>query len=1185
MFIEDDGLSDARKMEATTWLKARIIDWYYENMTHAVIEECERAEFASLNVGLSRAAANSPSGKILFVNSKYKRHAQFFEADNKREEIADSEEPKTSKCQSVFLDDEVITQLWYLPHLTEILVKVTENLSQPNDISELAYENSGIWSKALQLHYLVYDIYNIVQIFAQMIQNNSKNSSAVCQLRVSEFVYNTMGAIKADLTTMGQRVDYNRVLNYLIGKWQFWMLKIRFAISFVKYSLTLNLKEHSLKVLTATASRYSYSNNYLFLDSTTFDYSNFPLLYPQVQISIQVSHAPTHHYFLGLANEKEKNFCSSKIIEVENLMQDFNQYNLTGNFESINKSQVEFIKGNWKLLQARLEYMKLENNGIRILDESGLEDFFRRYKSRVLAEAVKIYCKQGARGSANPLCFLKTEILTNPLRAEVSRIAQVTFDRYQLNVLSEELLRLYTYNCFTAIKCYYEKLSDERSGRLFKSVSLIKPSTTGDANFGFHISEEDYNAKSALLNNFVNDLHAHYSKFLRDNRDSKTNTWKVKDSKTGPFNAELVFMIPKEALNKAIGKMGLELSKYYALRVAEKESFLESLYDRMLEIIKSNERFIEHILKEKNYMVENLKREVRLESSHKISEFLSEMAVLSIELNDLKKLRKVDEKKIRQSITDEYDDLVRELVHELHLMKNRFNEFRNSAVNEVLNIMSDSKKEELSIIVNTMDVSKYIKQQAQNAIEQENISQKFKAENFELKNTLIKIKSMYTLKETALRTSFDKKIRALTEENKQAEEKLWDSYREADARELVLKKQLTKLQKNQINTDVELELSRKRGQEEKTFVESSNHNNNQLGLQQSSVIQQQNQKIQELQEKLTKYEGVNVKLLIHELSEKTRILEELIDDKQYLESCLQDLGYSNLVANRKPPSKSHKNISLRSRPNTASFKSRPTTAKGRLQRSLPEVHFNSAEKKSIYDSLKLKSVSSTSVNQTGNQQQNIMTDAPIVINYIGNETTDAFDSTNIRGSVSDNYRYHKAQVLSVEYIATDEVGEESEPYYPPGNDFRGDSVTAKQDESLRSEIETSLILDHLKNNARIDMDLNIVPNSSIRGSSVIAPVKKLSCNDLFISTKPQERRATSVNSIGNLDRGAPNVRKTAFTANVNETVGCSPKLKVGRPKSAFPNVLRTAGDIPCVPRTAKTNSSDYQIKTSFSKKK
>lgn len=65
-----------------------------------------------------------------------------------------------------------------------------------------------------------------------------------------------------------------------------------------------------------------------------------------------------------------------------------------------------------------------------------------------------------------------------------------------------------------------------------------------------------------------------------------------------------------------------------------------------------------------------------------------------------------------------------------------------------------------------------------------------------------------------------------------------------------------------------------------------------------------------MQEKLRAYEGVNIRLLVHELTEKTRVMEDLIEEKQQLETYLKDLGYSHLL-----PAKAKKEIQ---RPYTSS---------------------------------------------------------------------------------------------------------------------------------------------------------------------------------------------------------------------------------------------------------------------------
>lgn len=259
-----------------------------------------------------------------------------------------------------------------------------------------------------------------------------------------------------------------------------------------------------------------------------------------------------------------------------------------------------------------------------------------------------------------------------------------------------------------------------------------------------------------------------------------------------------VFICQKDVLSKILTKMGLALSKWQSQKGDERHHFLEALFGKLLDIIASSEGMISYLNSKLEKSDKSYAKDVRVAAASDVLSFLTDMSTISIELADLKKSKKAEEKKIRQAVVNDYDQLVRELVNELNVMCDRFNEYRVTTVQEVMNIMSEAKREEMGVIVDTMDVNKYIKQQASNAIAQEEALQHFRTENYELKATLMKMRSMYNLKETALRASFDKKLKKLSDENKKAEEKLWDSYRESDAREGILKKQLSQMQKSRI---------------------------------------------------------------------------------------------------------------------------------------------------------------------------------------------------------------------------------------------------------------------------------------------------------------------------------------------------------------------------------------------------
>jgi hypothetical protein len=117
-------------------------------------------------------------------------------------------------------------------------------------------------------------------------------------------------------------------------------------------------------------------------------------------------------------------------------------------------------------------------------------------------------------------------------------------------------------------------------------------------------------------------------------------------------------------------------------------------------------------------------------------DILSELASASTELEELKKSRKIDEKRIRAKIIDEYDDLVQELVNEITVLRNRFREYQTNNFNQVMQIMSESKKSELfklSIIDNIPDS---VHDTAVKMISEENQIMDLRKETHELQMTV-----------------------------------------------------------------------------------------------------------------------------------------------------------------------------------------------------------------------------------------------------------------------------------------------------------------------------------------------------------------------------------------------------------------------------------------------------------------
>lgn len=309
-----------------------------------------------------------------------------------------------------------------------------------------------------------------------------------------------------------------------------------------------------------------------------------------------------------------------------------------------------------------------------------------------------------------------------------------------------------------------------------------------------------------------------------------------------------------------------------------------------------------------------------------------------------------------------------------------------------------------------------------------------------------------------------------------AEEKLWDSYRESDARENVLRKQMTQLQKSQLIFDL--------SEEHKDKREDKAHRNGMVSKNQSSApadVIAQNQLIFDLQQKLAYYEKINVKQLVNELSEKTRILEEMIEEKQRLEKELKNIGFGHLVGYAKPTLK---------RPPTA--KSRPASSIRQRARLNAALHLD--EKFKSLESIGSKSTSKDSL------------------------LSDPRYSTDERPNEIDGMRYVTAQVATIDYVKTSEDG----------------------------SFESIATVDsHLQAGLAMAPPMVSMATSQIHSPLAYRSHESLAAPAIIEETLKPRRPVTAA------------VKRVKYSAPTN-----APPRVTRRPKTAFPNAMRTAADIP-----------------------
>ncbi|KAJ3074051.1 hypothetical protein HDU98_012246 [Podochytrium sp. JEL0797] len=883
--------SDREKDLEIMVLKSHLIDWYLMNIREIAVEECERAEYTSLMMEFKIYAQSLAAGKVVFRNSKITKNKDFVAGVNSISKpnskhidldgSIDIQEVTVRKIDGV----EKISTLWYLPHATEALMTlgVCDKINRAvPEIHTKLFQNGNLYAKSITLQKLVIEIMRCVAVFASLYCDNGRFVKSVRDLREAEYITNVMTGIKKDMSHMGAQADCEAAENYLLSKWELWFMKTRLALLSVGYATGMRILQKSSALLQVQEEVMSQKkstdkrNN----PTTTWDFSKLKkrTIYPKF-----ISLASKYSY--SKLEPAAKECAEVKIGELENTMDLYTQatmLNFGDSNEEVIRSQMDYLLTRVRIFLLRKEYINLTLFSSPITKPEHVKEVMRLYKMRILVGAVRLYHKQGARGNAATSILLSDEIVQSTNEMELNRMSMSAFEKCQITTLLGELGRQYTTNLLRSAKQYYNQLTDERTGKLFRSYETIEVQPgSGERQFAFKVTDRNYNAKTLILQGFVEDLYKSNSIFLRESRKStaipatqilagnaKTSSSLTQDVK--------VFCCTKDQLAKAIMKMAIQLSKWGEIHTVEQEHLLPGVIAKLTESLKTSDKMIANLHQERKEFQETFAHQVRLATATAVADISAELASKSVEINELRKSRRVEEKKLRAKIMEEYDDLVSELVMENHVIRNRFNEFRTNTVQEMVQIISETKREELVQLTESAEIPDSLKASALKTIEHDDEINELKDEIHEANMTLLKVRTMYTIKEQSLRSSFTKQINALTEESKKAEEKLWESYRNAEAREQTLRKTINKNNKALLLTESKSDHFQKQLKDEQTKSKQLLAKTDRSVSARTKYDPSNESRIGDAMEKLKYYEKINVDRLLVDLKEKTELIEEML---------------------------------------------------------------------------------------------------------------------------------------------------------------------------------------------------------------------------------------------------------------------------------------------------------------------
>lgn len=73
--------------------------------------------------------------------------------------------------------------------------------------------------------------------------------------------------------------------------------------------------------------------------------------------------------------------------------------------------------------------------------------------------------------------------------------------------MKNEVLRRITFETIAKAEVYFDRLSEERLGKLFKTRDAVfVPSASAKREYAFQITDDEYLGKASLLNSLVEDL-------------------------------------------------------------------------------------------------------------------------------------------------------------------------------------------------------------------------------------------------------------------------------------------------------------------------------------------------------------------------------------------------------------------------------------------------------------------------------------------------------------------------------------------------------------------------------------------------------------------------------------------------------------------------------------------------------
>lgn len=229
-------------------------------------------------------------------------------------------------------------------------------------------------------------------------------------------------------------------------------------------------------------------------------------------------------YMFGTLSAKGKEHCQYRVLEIEeDLSDEFINIHMEGQDDVKQKMKIESVSNSLKSIRLREAFMNLVQHS-SMSNEADRDDYILKYRRKIIVPAIRAYVKLGSKGNQSTDTLLTTEVIIGSIGLKFqppsqqpgfNRLGRNLFEKCKQMVLQSEISRHFTMTSLTNAKRYFDRLTDERIGRLFRSSESIETnSVSGAHDLIFKISDRDYGVKSDMFNQFLTDMYEASSDFV-----------------------------------------------------------------------------------------------------------------------------------------------------------------------------------------------------------------------------------------------------------------------------------------------------------------------------------------------------------------------------------------------------------------------------------------------------------------------------------------------------------------------------------------------------------------------------------------------------------------------------------------------------------------------------------------------